>query len=108
MPDTSSNDQPHQSRTETGWSDSTQDSAARVRDEAGRLGGEAMSSLKEGARSLGDEAKDRASRYVEGGKEAVTEHLDAFAEAIKRAGDELNERDQTMAAQLVRQAASGL
>jgi hypothetical protein len=108
MPDTSSNDQPHESRTDAGWSDSTQDSVARVRDEAGRLGGEAMSSLKQGTRSLGDEAKHRASRYVEGGKETVTEHLDAFAEAIKRAGEELNERDQTMAAQLVRQAASGL
>jgi hypothetical protein len=64
--------------------------------------------VKEGARSLGEEAKDRASRYVEGGKETVTEHLDAFAQAIKRASDELSEKDQTMAAQLVRQAAGGL
>jgi hypothetical protein len=100
------------SLSDTSWnkatSDSVQEDVARVRNEVGREGGAALGSLKEGARSLGEEAKQRASSYVEGGKETVTEHLDTFAQAIRRASDELSEKDQTMAAQLVRQAAGGL
>lgn len=87
-------------------SESPGDSVEAVRSQAGRQG--AIESVKEGARSLGEEAKERASRYVEGGKETVTGSLDTFAQAIRRASDELNESDQTMAAQLVRQAAGGL
>ena len=87
-------------------SESLGDSVEAVRSQAGRQG--AIESVKEGARSLGEEAKERASRYVEGGKETVTGSLDTFAQAIRRASDELNESDQTMAAQLVRQAAGGL
>jgi hypothetical protein len=100
------------SLSDTSWNKSTSDSigedVARARSEAGREGSAALNSLKQGARSLGDEAKDRAAGYVEEGREAVTEHLDAFAQAIRRASDELSEKDQTMAAQLVRQAAGGL
>lgn len=81
---------------------------ARAREEASRQGGAALDSLKEGARSLGEEARDRASGYVEEGKQAVTESLEAFAQAIRRASDELSERDQTMAAQVIRQGASTL
>ena len=85
-----------------------QDTVARAKEEAARLSSEAARQAKAQARSLGEEAKERAARYAEGGKEAVTEHLDAFAQAIRKAGDELSERDQTMAAQVVRQAARGL
>lgn len=89
-------------------SEALRDSAEAVRSQAERQGAAGLDSLKEGARSLGEEAKERASRYVEGGKETVTGSLDTFAQAIRRASDELNESDQTMAAQLVRQAAGGL
>jgi len=89
-------------------SGSGQDSVSRIRDQAEQQGSAALNSLKEGARSLGEEAHDRASGYVEGGKQAVTDSLEAFAQAIRRASDELNERDQTMAAQLIRQGASTL
>ncbi len=85
-----------------------QDTVARAKEEAARLSSEAARRAKAQARSLGEEAKERAARYAEGGKEAVTEHLDAFAQAIRKAGEELSERDQTMAAQVVRQAARGL
>ena len=85
-----------------------QDTVARAKEEAARLSSEAARQAKAQARSLGEEAKERAARYAEGGKEAVTEHLDAFAQAIRKAGEELSERDQTMAAQVVRQAARGL
>jgi hypothetical protein len=85
-----------------------QDTVARAKEEAARLSSEAARQAKAQARSLGEEAKERAARYAEGGKEVVTEHLDAFAQAIRKAGEELSERDQTMAAQVVRHAARGL
>ena len=80
----------------------------RAASEAKRKGAAAYEQIKEGARSLGDEAKERASRLAEDQKVAVTEHLEAFASAVKRAGEDLSERDHTMAAQVVRQAANGL
>lgn len=89
-------------------SGSMQDTMSTVRDQASQQGTAALNSLKEGARSLGEEAHGRASGYVEEGKQAVTDSLEAFAQAIRRASDELNERDQTMAAQLIRQGASTL
>lgn len=95
------------SLSEVSWNKATSDSTQEDAASAGHDEG-AMGSLKEGARSLGDQAKERASRYVEGGKTTVTEHLDTFAQAIRAASDELRDKDQTMAAQLVRQAAGGL
>src|SRR3712207_2405819 len=92
------------SLSDTSWNKSTSDSigedVARARSEARREGSAALNSLKQGARSLSGEAKERAAGYVEEGREAVTGHLDAFAQAIRRASDELNEKDQTAAAQL--------
>jgi hypothetical protein len=89
-------------------SSSVRDEAARLKNEAARQGAAAYDSLKEGARSLGAEARDRASRYADAQKEAVSGSLEDFARAIRRASEDLSERDQTMAAQVVRQAASGL
>ena len=88
--------------------DSMREDTLRAASEAKRKGAAAYEQIKEGARSLGDEAKERASRLAEDQKAAVTEHLEAFAFAVKRAGEDLSERDHTMAAQFVRQAANGL
>ena len=87
---------------------SVRDEAARLKDEAARQGAAAYDSLKQGARSLGDEARERAAHYAAEQKEAVSSHLEDFAHAIRRASDDLSQRDQTMAAQFVRQAAGGL
>lgn len=87
---------------------SVRDEAARLKDEAARQGAAAYDSLKQGARSLGGEARERATRYAAEQKDAVSSHLDDFAHAIRQASDDLNQRDQTMAAQFVRQAAGGL
>ena len=84
------------------------DDLGKVRDEVRESGAAAFESLKEGAASLGSEAKDRLSQYAAGQKEFVSENLGQFAQAVRRASDELSERDQTMASQLVRQAAGGL
>src|SRR5688572_17233415 len=93
---------------DTALPDSVREDAARAATEAKRKGAAAIDQVKVGARSLGGEVKERVSRLAEDQKESVTGHLDAFAEAIKRAGEDLSERDQTMAAQVVRQAANGL
>ena len=95
-----------------GWEkavpDSMREDTLRAASEAKRKGAAAYEQIKEGARSLGDEARERASRLAEDQKVAVGEHLEAFASAVKRAGEDLSEHDHTMAAQVVRQAANGL
>jgi hypothetical protein len=84
------------------------DDANRLKEEATRQGSAAYESLKESARGLGDQAKEKVSSYATAQKGYVSESLGEFAQAIRRASDDLNQRDQTMAAQMVRQAASGL
>jgi hypothetical protein len=79
-----------------------------LRDEATRQGTAAFEQLKQGAHSVTSEAKDRLSEYATGQKEFVSQNLQEFAQAIRRASDELSDRDQTMASQLVRKAAGGL
>lgn len=112
MPQDMNSDPTSQGQSDTSWdkgqSTSIQDDIAHARDEAGHQASGAYEQAKDSARSWGNEAKERASRYAEDQKDAVSHHLDDFAQAIKRASDELNERDQTMASQLIRQAASGL
>jgi hypothetical protein len=93
-------------------SSSVQEDTAGFRETAARQGSSAYEGLKEGAQSLrsslGAKAKDQAAGYVEEGKHAVTENLDTFAQAIRRASDELSQGEQTVASQIVRQAAGGL
>lgn len=87
---------------------SVQEDVANLKAEAGRQGAAALDSIKQGAQSLGEQAKEQVVGYAEGGKQAVTQHLDDFAGAIRTASDELSKHDQTMASHLVRQAAGGL
>lgn len=60
------------------------------------------------ARQAADSARAAASEQVEQQKAAASESLKAFAQAIHRASDELGQHDQTAAARLVHEAASGL
>ena len=64
--------------------------------------------IKENLRSMGREAADQASHFADGKREIVSDSLGNFAQAIKRASEELSSQDQTMAAQIVQQAAGGL
>lgn len=75
-----------------------------ARDELGSAG----TKLREGAQSALSEAKERASATAEEGKSVAASSLQDFAAAIRRASDELGDRDQSMGANLVRQAAGGL
>jgi hypothetical protein len=96
-----------------------QEDAARLKDEAIRQGAAAVEQVKEGVQSAAEsakeqvsqyaaEAKEQVSRYADDQKQAVTQHLDDFAKAVREASDTLSKNDQTMASQVVRQAASGL
>jgi len=96
-----------------------QETAARLKDEAVRQGSAALRQVKEGVQSVAEgakeqasqyaeQAKEQASRYAEDQKEAITQHLDDFAKAVREASETLSRNDQTMASQVVRQAASGL
>lgn len=76
-------------------------SAAESLSEARRLAEERASSV------VGD-ATQQARSYADGQKEAAAKGLQDFAEAVRRAGDELGQRDQTLAARFVREAAGGL
>ncbi|WP_310539478.1 hypothetical protein [Phenylobacterium sp.] len=55
-----------------------------------------------------DAAKDQVSERIEGGKAAAADALATFADAVRKAGEELGQNDQTMVAGLVSQAAEGL
>lgn len=90
-----------------------------VKQKAKRQAGQAKQKLGEMGQTVRQEAKnfastaqhkvgERASAQVEQRKQVVTSTLGDFAEAIRRAGDELGQRDQSMAANLIRQAADGL
>ena len=53
-------------------------------------------------------AKDQVSERIEDGKAAAADALATFADAVRKAGEELGQSDQTMVAGLVAQAAEGL
>jgi hypothetical protein len=72
-----------------------------------KLGG-AVEAVKGEAANFADSAKEKVAEKADQGKEAVTGALGDFAEAIRVAGEQLGEKDQTMAARLVSQAAEGL
>jgi hypothetical protein len=78
----------------------------------GRSLGEDMARAADAAKRQGaaafEQVTEQASRYADEQKQAVGDHLQEFARAVRQAGDDLGRRDQTMASQLVREAASGL
>jgi hypothetical protein len=77
-------------------------------DEAKQTARSAYDRAKADAEVIGEEAKERASEFAEQRKTEVAESLDQFAKAIERASDELRDSDQTLAGQMVREAADGL
>ena len=68
----------------------------------------AVETVKGEAAHFAETARQKASEKADQGKEAITSALGDFSEAIRRAGEELGEKDQTLAARLVAQAADGL
>ncbi|WP_051469709.1 hypothetical protein [Chelativorans sp. J32] len=66
------------------------------------------SSLGDTASTIGSDMKQEARNRVEEARGATSESLRAFAEAVRHAGDELKDKDEGPASQLLSQAASGL
>lgn len=86
-------------------SDPTSESASgSVRD----LAAGAAQSVKQEAASFAATAQEKAVEQVEKHKETATQTLGAFADAIRQAGDQLAQNDQSAAGHMVRQAADGL
>lgn len=70
--------------------------------------GELNRTVRDEAHTFTSSARQQAASRVEQRKQQVTGTIHDFADAVRRAGDELNQRDQTMAARLVSRAAEGL
>lgn len=70
--------------------------------------GEAGQALKSEAQTFAQDAKSRASERAGQATTKVGSTIHTFADAIRQAGDNLGEHDQTLAARLVREAADGL
>jgi hypothetical protein len=70
--------------------------------------GELNRTVRDEAHTFTSSARREAASRVEQRKQQVTGTIHDFADAVHRAGDELNQRDQTMAARLVSRAAEGL
>jgi vacuolar-type H+-ATPase subunit H len=95
--------------------DKARDDLNTARDRAGREAGAAREEaqklgekVSQQAGDFAEKAKERAYDEAETGKETVAGGLDDFAAAVRRASDELGDRDQSMASRLVREVAGGL
>ncbi|MBC8130319.1 MAG: hypothetical protein H7Y08_08355, partial [Rhizobiaceae bacterium] len=70
--------------------------------------GAAQEAAKNDGADFAASVKDRVFKEAEHGKETVSSGLEDFAAAIRKASEELGNRDQSMASTLVREVASGL
>jgi hypothetical protein len=82
--------------------------AGSRKDQAKQMVGQAGQALKAEAQSFASVAQDRVRAEAEKGTQAATRTLGDFANAVRRAGDELGGADQSPASRLVQQAADGL
>ncbi|MBX3486177.1 hypothetical protein [Phenylobacterium sp.] len=76
--------------------------------QARELLGQAGETLKAEAQSFASAAQDRVRSEAHRGAQAGARTLGDFANAVRRAGDELASADQSPASRIVRQAADGL
>lgn len=64
--------------------------------------------IRESAAKIGSDLKQEAVNQAERARQQTSDSMHTFAEAIRKAGDELAAKDQGPAAQLLGQAAGGL
>src|SRR5687768_7381584 len=74
----------------------------------GEMASNAIQAVKQEAASFAADAKGKALEKVEARKETATQTLGDFANAVRKAGEDLAEHDQSVAGRVVRQAADGL
>ncbi|RLQ88723.1 hypothetical protein [Notoacmeibacter ruber] len=82
--------------------------AQREADAASSEASRASSDIKAEAAHLADKAKQEGLHQAERGKETAASTVNDFAASVRAAADKLGERDQSMSANLVREAARGL
>jgi hypothetical protein len=88
-----------------GWSDPTASAGGGAAKDMVR---DAAQTVKQEAATFAAGAKEQAAGHIEQHKETATRTLGDFADAIRKAGDELAQKDQTLAGRLIVQAADGL
>jgi hypothetical protein len=99
------------SEAETGgaWSEPRQDQSTTGGGASPKeMAQSAAQTIKQETASFAGEAKDRAAEKLEQHKQTASQTLGDFANAVRKAGDELSQGDQSMAGRVVRQAADGL
>jgi uncharacterized protein YukE len=72
------------------------------------LASAAAQGVKQEVASFASTAQEKVADQVEQHKQAASQTLGEFANAIRKAGDELAQHDQSMAGRVVKQAANGL
>jgi len=72
------------------------------------LAASAIGAVKEEAASFAESAKGKVAEKVGEKTEAARQTLGDFASAIRKAGDDLAQNDQSLAGKVVKQAADGL
>jgi hypothetical protein len=82
--------------------------AASRTEKAKEIVGQAGQALKAEAQSFASVAQDRVRAEAQKGTQVGAKTLGDFANAVRRAGDELSQADQSPASRLVQQAADGL
>lgn len=85
-----------------------QTTGADRKTQAKEMVGQATEALKTEAQTFAQTAQERLRGEAQKRAETATKTLGDFASAIRRAGDELSQADQSPAARLVGQAADGL
>lgn len=76
--------------------------------QAGEKLAEAKETVRGEAAHFAERAREEVVRTVETKTESITGALDVFAEAVRKAGEELGAQDQSMAAKIATNAADGL
>lgn len=84
------------------------DGAISRKEKAKEVVGQAGQVLKAEAQSFASAAQERVRTEAQKGAQVGARTLGDFANAVRRAGDELSQSDQSPASHLVRQAADGL
>ncbi|WP_137390200.1 hypothetical protein [Rhodoligotrophos defluvii] len=100
--------QSHQKSAGGDREDTFQGENAAMREDVKNATNAARDALNQGASRIVSAAQEKAREGAESGKAVAIESIRDFTAAIRRASDELGNRDQSLAADLVRRAASGL
>jgi hypothetical protein len=95
-----------ESDTGSGWN--APDGNGRSRESVKDMAAGAVATVKQETATFAEAARDKARETVEARKDVATQTLGDFANAIRKAGDELANADQTMAGRVVAHAADGL